>query len=101
MKYRILSLLLALVLFVSLCACNQIGDNNPDQTDPPINVDTPPKKEPYPVSIYNETFEDAPESVISLSPATTQMLAHIGVTNKLVGISEYCSLPGLELETVG
>lgn len=100
MKFaKLLSLLLALVLMLSLCACDEIGDNTPvDTTD---KVDTPPVKEPYPISFGNETFESCPESVVSLSPALTDILMHIGVTDKVVGISEYCSLPGLDVETVG
>lgn len=96
---KLLSLLLALMLMLSLCACDEIGDNNPvgttDQTD------TPPVREDYPISFEDQTFTAAPESVISLSPAITDVLVDLGVTEKLVGISRYCSLPGLDLPTVG
>ncbi len=101
MKLRkLLSILLALMMTLALCACNQIGNNGPDDTSVQ-EPDKPPVKEPYPVSVYGVELTDAPESVVSLSPALTMLAADLGVTGSLVGISEYCSLPGLELPTVG
>ncbi len=100
MKFRkILSLILALMM-LCLCACDRIDDNTPDNTVD-VTPDTPPVKEPWPVSAYGSDFASAPETVASLSPALTKLLADIGVTDKIVGISDYCSLPGLELSSVG
>ena len=101
MKLRkLLTIAVALVMVFALVGCNQIEDNTPDDTSQ-VTPDSPPVKEPYPVSVYGGEFDDSPESVVSLSPALTKLIADLGVTDKLVGISEYCDLPGLELPTVG
>jgi len=38
-------------------------------------------------------LEQAPQRIVSLSPAITEMLYLIGAENKLVGISDYCNYP--------
>ncbi len=101
MKLRkFLTITVALAMIFALVGCNQIEDNTPNDTSQ-VTPDSPPIKEPYPVSAYGGEFSDSPESVVSLSPALTKFVAELGVTDKLIGISEYCDLPGLELPTVG
>lgn len=87
--FRILALILsAAVLF---CACGT--EIAPPLVSSTVVTDAPPVREPYPISVGNETFEEAPVSVASLSPALTEMLYDIGVGDRLLGVSDYCDYP--------
>ena len=44
----------------------------------------------YPVMVENIDFEEAPTSVISLSPSFTQAITALGFENSLIGVSDYC-----------
>ncbi len=55
----------------------------------------------FPVDICGVTIETAPQRVVSLSPAVTEILAELGYTARLRGISNYCDHPELSLQTVG
>ena len=52
----------------------------------------------YPLEITDDlgnqvTFEEAPETIVSLSPAATEILYAIGAGDKVVGRTDYCDYP--------
>lgn len=100
MKFKqIIALLLTALLF---CSCGtEIDGTVTPSTGVSDVTDEAPVKQAYPVSIYGETFNESPSNLVSLSPALTQMLYDLGSADKLVGISEYCTLEGYSVQTVG
>ncbi len=55
----------------------------------------------FPVEVCGVEIADAAKRAISLSPAVTEIMAELGYTAKLRGISSYCDYPELSLQTVG
>ena len=97
MKSKVFCILAALsVIFLTLCSCDSIDEPQEENTSLPIVTDSPPIKQAYPVSFDNESFESSPQTVVSLSPALTSILAELSLTDRLVGVSEYCNMPGIE-----
>ncbi|MCD8345105.1 MAG: helical backbone metal receptor [Oscillospiraceae bacterium] len=96
---RTISLILSMVLLLSLTSCSDIDSETVVVTEDVV-IDEAPVKSAYPVSFGTETFEEAPETVASLSPALTEILLELGVSDKLVAVSDYCE-NYLELPTVG
>ena len=43
------------------------------------------------MTVGNVTLTEAPTAVVSLSPATTEMVYDLGYGELLVGVSEYCT----------
>ncbi len=87
------------IIFTLLCGCNQIDP--PAVTDITDDPNKPPVRQPYPVSFDNESFSQAPATVASLSPAITEILKDIGVSSRLVGVSNYCDDEGLSALHIG
>ena len=85
MKKRIAILLTALMIF-SLSAC---GKEEPSQ-------ETGSETFPMTVTDYLGTemeFEAAPEKIVSLSPSCTEILYALGLDDKMVGVSNWCTYP--------
>lgn len=81
MMKKLLALAAAALLLLT-AGCN----NNPAEPEP--------KPDPeYPVTVGNVTLTEAPTAVVSLSPATTEMVYDLGYGELLVGVSEYCTAP--------
>lgn len=92
MKWK-LTILLAAALFLVGCGT----EIDKPLVTKPVEVDSPPIQEPYPVSFEKEVFEAAPQTVASLSPALTEILWDF-CPEKVVGVSDYCDYPA---ETAG
>lgn len=61
-----------------------------------------PERLPFPVTSCGVKLEKAVETVVSLSPATTEIICELGFQSRLVGVSSYCDYPnGLPSEKVG
>lgn len=85
---------LCLILVISLLGC--------------ANVSSPKVVEEkdtggYPLQITDSvgrevTIEKQPQKIVSLAPATTEILFAIGADDQLVGVSEYCDYPEEALE---
>jgi iron complex transport system substrate-binding protein len=93
-----MTVLLPLTLLLTAVGCSDIKNENPALADSAIL-----ESFNYPVTIQNIEFSEAPLTVASLSPAVTEILCDIGVSDKLVGRSEYCTYPdsiGI-IETIG
>ena len=85
------------IIAVVLTACLLFsGCEFADNTEPEVTTvseTTAPEPQPYPVSVNNVVFEKAPEAIISLSPALTEILYEMGMDEKIVGRSSYCDYP--------
>lgn len=56
----------------------------------------------FPFEINGTEVKEEAKRVVSLSPAVTEIIAELGYSDKLCGISSYCDHPeGLEVQTVG
>lgn len=55
----------------------------------------------FPVEVCGVELTEAAKRTVSLSPAVTEIMAELGYTAKLRGISSYCDYPELTLQTVG
>lgn len=87
---RIAAAAVCAALLLTACG-DEIGAPPEKTTAPP--VDTAPVREDYPVSFGDESFDSAPATVASLSPSLTEILFEIGVSDRLVGVSDYCDYP--------
>ncbi|MCD7823512.1 MAG: helical backbone metal receptor [Oscillospiraceae bacterium] len=85
---RTLSIILSILLLLSLTACSDITPEVVVTED--AVIDEAPVKAAYPVSFGTETFDAAPETVISLSPALTEIMYELGLSEKLIAVSDYC-----------
>ncbi len=76
-------------MLLSFTACSDIDSESVVITEDVV-IDEAPVKSAYPVSFGTETFEAAPETVVSLSPAITEIVTELGVADKLIAVSDYC-----------
>ncbi len=98
MKFRFLLLILTALAVFAGCAhieSEQLASSEPVYTDPP------PVKQDYPVSFENEVFDSSPQTVASLSPALTDILFDLGLSERLVGVSDYCRAPSEDITKIG
>lgn len=75
--YRLLASALALCLLI-LPGCTKEKEEQEDD---------------FPVLLNNVTISEAPQRVVSLSPALTELTEDLGYGQALVGISDSCTLP--------
>ena len=52
-----------------------------------------PEPEPFPLVVNGITIDKSPETIVSLSPALTEILFEFGEGDRLIGRSEYCNYP--------
>lgn len=71
-----------------MCGCTEIDEDVPA----PVMA-TAVSEKPYPVNAGSLTFEEAPRTVGSLSPAVTEIICELGFADRLTGRSEYCVYP--------
>lgn len=91
MKKRLFALFLAGVMVLSLSSCYEKKE--------PIKYS---ELEAFPVTIQNITLEKEPSSIIVLSEDALTALSDLGLSNKIVGISEEMSQPsGKDLPLYG
>ncbi len=87
------------VLFVSGCSKNT--PSAPNEISVAGAVESA-AAEPFPAISCGVRLESAPERVVSLSPAATEIICELGFEERLVGISDYCDYPEkLKAEKVG
>lgn len=91
LKVKIFAAVLAAAMtLTAFSGCAQVGEEVPEVTE--VTVE---EVQPYPVTIGSLIFNAAPETVGSLSPAITDIIAELGFADKLVGVSSYCSFDGM------
>ena len=59
----------------------------------PIPEPDPEEPDYQPVTVFGVTFSEAPQTIVTLSPASTEMLARLGLTEQIVGRGEGCTYP--------
>ncbi len=89
MKYRkFAALLLAAGIMMNLCACK------PEEEEP-VLPEEPPVDPNFPITleVSGETFtlQEAPDSIVSLSPAITELFFDLNEQSLLQGVSSYDS----------
>jgi len=95
-----------LILSVTMLLCFAAGcsDNARKQArDEAVTPNNPSQANAFPVTIIDsldrEVFIAAePARIISLSPAITEILFAIGVSDKIVGVTDYCDFPAEALK---
>lgn len=91
---RLCTILLCFLLLFNFTACSPTTAPEPEESK---------AEEGYPLNITDSIareviIEEAPEKLVSLSPAVTEILYAIGAEDKLIGVSEYCDYPEAALE---
>ena len=76
------------VSLMVMCGCTEIEEDVPA----PVMA-TAVSEKPYPVEAGALTFDEAPQTVGSLSPAVTEIICELGFSDRLTGRSEYCVYP--------
>ncbi|MGN0586040.1 MAG: helical backbone metal receptor [Oscillospiraceae bacterium] len=85
-KYLYILALAAMLIFT---ACAQINEEEvPEETAAVVE-----EVSPYPVTVGSLVFNSSPETAASISPAITEIIAELGITDKLIGRSVYCVYP--------
>lgn len=88
---QIAALVLAAVLCLPLAACKMGGEPGGE-----VSSSSQPVKEVdpnWPAEVGDVKLESQPESVISLSPALTELVFELGAGEQLTGVSIYCDYP--------
>ncbi|MCD7731807.1 MAG: helical backbone metal receptor [Oscillospiraceae bacterium] len=87
MKKIYIYFLAAALMFFS--ACSQVNESIYE----PVETTAEEEILPYPVTIGSLVFNSSPESVVSLSPAITEIIAELGFSDRISGRSIYCDYP--------
>jgi hypothetical protein len=77
-------------ILIAVTACEPIGA--PDATETAV-ITTATEPEIPPIEIYGVSFDTPPETVVSLSPAITEIFYEVYRDDKLVGVGQYCDYP--------
>ncbi|TVX91968.1 ABC transporter substrate-binding protein [Paenibacillus agilis] len=102
---RILSVLTIMALSLTVMACGGANTAKPAETQGQVETPAPEAKPAdqelkttYPLKLKDATgqeftFEKAPERIVSVSPADTEMLFAIGLDKEIVGVSDHDDYP--------
>ncbi len=106
-KSRIPALLLALLLALSLVTATGCSSNATD-TGEADQAATETVEATFPVTVTDDlgrevTVESEPEKIVSLAPANTEIVAALGLIDRLVGVTTFCDYPPevADIEKVG
>ena len=88
MKTRLIALMLCLVMVLGLCACKNTQSTQSQSTE---NQETTTPQNDEPVVIENmgatTTYEKAPESAVALSYSIAEIMAALGLEDRIVAIA--------------
>ncbi|TEU15803.1 MAG: cobalamin-binding protein [Anaerolineales bacterium] len=90
-------LVIAVILLTVATACGP--SSVPQPTDTPAPSLTPtPELAAFPLTMTDDlgnevTIEAEPQRIVSMAPSHTQTLYALGLGDKVVGVTEYCSYP--------
>lgn len=95
---KLTAVLMTAIMVFALAAC---GGGEKDNAEEKVSTDFP-----MTVTDYLGTemeFQAAPEKIVSLSPSCTEILYALGLGDKMVGVSNWCTYPeeATEVEKVG
>ena len=93
-KLTLVSALLAAVMLISGCERIVLVPGKLSGESVPESSSTQESSFPeYPVVLNDTEITESPQSVISLTPAYTEILCEMGYGDRLVAVSEYCDYP--------
>ena len=120
MKKKVLSAVLALCMTASVASCSGSSETEATTTAAASSIttaatseETTSETEAVSDGAYPLTYEDAygnevtieaePQTIVSVSPALTEIIYALGAEDKLVGRTDYCDYPSevLDIESVG
>ena len=122
MKKKVLSAVLALCMAASVASCSGTSESEATTTAAASSITTAATTEETTAASETEavsdgsyplTYEDAygnevtieaePETIVSVSPALTEIIYALGAEDKLVGRTDYCDYPEevLDIQSVG
>ncbi|MDF2520994.1 MAG: FecB [Clostridia bacterium] len=87
---RIISIIMAFVLILSLAACQAPQQETPAPAEQPA---ASTKLEITDLKGRSITFDKVPERIVSLSPANTEILFAVGAGDKVVGVTSFDDYP--------
>lgn len=98
---------LAISLVLVGCSDSQDTTQNGNKTNTNTTESTESSEEAGPYSVMDDrgvevTFEEVPETIVSLQPSNTEILFELGVGEQIIGATEYDTYPkeALEIERV-
>ena len=101
-KRSLFVVLCGVLLISGLTGCSKEEESAPSEISVSSGEDESSGSAPFPATACGVRLEKAPEKIVSLSPAATEIICEIGFKDKLVGISDYCDYPaGLSAAKVG
>ena len=83
-KKYILLFFVVFTMVVSFVGCEQTPVSTSSEA---------PQIVEYPLFIGDVKIEEMPQAVVSLSPATTEILFDMGYESRIMGVSEFCDYP--------
>ena len=90
---KFLAIMLSLTIAASiLCGCDNEDKQGENTTEPYIATE-PSEPEPYPFLLNDVEITAAPEKVVCLSPAITEIICEMGYRASIIGRSSYCDYP--------
>lgn len=94
MKRKLLAIALVAVLALAGCANSDLNSEESESAYPLTLTDT---------YGHEVTIEEEPQTVVSVSPALTEIIYSLGAQDKLVGRSDYCDYPAevFDVQAVG
>lgn len=90
MKTFLKKILCVILCVTMLSGCSK--EDVPDEISVASGESAPSSS--FPAKSCGVTLQKAPEKLVSLSPAVTEIICELGFKDKLVGISDYCDYPG-------
>jgi len=90
-------LMTTVTLLTVATACSPAPEPQPTDTPAPLLTPTP-ERATFPLTLTDDlgnevTIEAEPQRIVSMAPSHTQILYALGLGDKVVGVTEYCSYP--------
>lgn len=90
---RLFYIILCITAVSAMCGCNKIEEApamaEVSETETVTEITIPD----YPVELNGEPFDKAPERIVCLSPAFTEILFELGYGDSVIGRGSYCDYP--------
>ncbi|WP_312642711.1 helical backbone metal receptor [Hydrogenoanaerobacterium sp.] len=96
---RLIALLLAFAMLLILPACSKNGGASGSEEDV-SESEQMDESGNFPVKFEKARIKAAPERVVSLSPALTEIICDLGYFDKLAGVSDYCTYEDEDVESL-
>lgn len=103
MKKRILPLFAVFCMIFTACdkPAEEQSSSLPDEIIVSGSSETVEQAQIFPLMICGTEIKKEAKTVVSLSPAVTEIIAELGYSDRLSAISTYCDYPELSVQTAG